>query len=221
MTTTLSATTEYLKAYGQDPQLLRKSARWVRSHLSSEQAATGLRRDLTVPHEAPRAMVDLVVRPIRDEDLPHLLETDRADLTTEERRDRLFRQRILDGGFGTCYVAVDPDGVATYMQWLCTPVDNDAVQRHFKGAFPVLREDEVLLEGAFTPEAARGKRIMSAAMSMIAEKGLDTGARTAITFVGDVNAASLKGCARAGFTPYLRRTRRWRLFRQTIEFGQL
>jgi hypothetical protein len=40
-----------------------------------------------------------------------------------------------------------------------------------------------------------------------------------ITFVGFDNVASLKGCARAGFFPYVRRSQIWRFFRCRTVFG--
>ena len=42
-----------------------------------------------------------------------------------------------------------------------------------------------------------------------------------VTFVADDNIASLKGCKRAGFSPYLRREERWRWFRRTLTFTPL
>jgi len=39
-----------------------------------------------------------------------------------------------------------------------------------------------------------------------------------LTFVDEGNAASLKGCARAGFVPYLRRHERFRLFWRFVSF---
>lgn len=53
---------------------------------------------------------------------------------------------------------------------------------------------------------------MPAAMAQIAEKGAAVGARYVCTFVGDDNIASLKGCEKAGFSPYLTRTITTRLF---------
>jgi RimJ/RimL family protein N-acetyltransferase len=91
----------------------------------------------------------------------------------------------------------------------------------FKGGFPLLAPDEMLLEGAFTLEAFRGQRIMPEAMSKIAEKGMDFEARRIYTFVGADNIPSLKGCKRSGFIPYSIRTDRWRLFRRSLEFAKL
>jgi hypothetical protein len=41
------------------------------------------------------------------------------------------------------------------------------------------------------------------------------------TFVGEDNVASLKGCKKAGFTPYLARTETWWLLRRHVRFTRL
>jgi RimJ/RimL family protein N-acetyltransferase len=69
--------------------------------------------------------------------------------------------------------------------------------------FPALGHDEALLEGAYTPPQHRGLGIMSAAMAMIAERADELGARHVLTFVGEDNIPSLKGCRRAGFHPHM------------------
>jgi RimJ/RimL family protein N-acetyltransferase len=75
-----------------------------------------------------------------------------------------------------------------------------------------------LLEGAYTPEAYRGKGIMGAAMAEIATRAAEHGARWVITFVDAHNEASLKGCVRAGFIPYLKRHEKFRLFCRRVAF---
>jgi GNAT superfamily N-acetyltransferase len=219
--TTLRSAISFLKDSGRDPEVMRHVLRAARGRIASEQRATGLRRDLTVPHTAPEARIAISIRPLEASDVPVILEADRDRLTADERWERSVRRRILESGAGTCYVAADQDDEPTYVQWMFTAADNPLVQRNFDGIFPLLEPDTVLLEGAFTPERHRGKRIMSAAMSRIAELGTQHGARYAITFVGDDNAASLKGCARAGFQPYLARTQSWRLMRQDVRFAMV
>lgn len=49
---------------------------------------------------------------------------------------------------------------------------------------------------------------MPHAMAKIAEKGKDLGARRVVTFVAHDNLPALKGCKRAGFSPYLVRRER-------------
>lgn len=201
-----------------DPDLARHVVGTARERVRSDDAAVGLRRDLDVPHTAPEALVPITVRPIADRDVPAILGTEDAALDAEEKWERARRLRLLETGAGTCYVAVTGDDEPCYMQWLFGHRDNEFVQRYFRGAFPVLDERTALLEDAFTPTAFRGKRIMSAAMARIAEQGRGLGARYVVTFVGVDNAASLKGCRRAGFEVYVERDQRWRLFRQTVDF---
>ena len=59
---------------------------------------------------------------------------------------------------------------------------------------------------------------MGAAMTQVAERAADVGARWVITFVDEQNQASVKGCIRAGFAPYLRRRERFRLFYRQVTF---
>jgi GNAT superfamily N-acetyltransferase len=201
-----------------DPEMLRRVFSAAAHRLSSTSDAIGLRRDLGVPLAAPAAAIDITVRAIAERDLPLILDSNAPGLSGEEKWLRAARRRLLDAGFGTCFVAVTADGQPCYMQWLFGSRDNDHIQRYFGGTFPRLAADEALLESAFTPEAFRGKRIMPSAMARIAEKAADIGARSVITFVGVDNIASLKGCARAGFHPYARCSQRWRFFRCRTDF---
>jgi hypothetical protein len=58
-------------------------------------------------------------------------------------------------------------------------------------------------------------------MARIAEKARDHGGRRVITFVDHENIPALKGCQRAGFSPYLIRLVLWRLFRRRVSFQPL
>jgi GNAT superfamily N-acetyltransferase len=211
----------------QDTAQLLRSGEWEdlwkagRAHLSSESKAFGLRRDLTVPFAAPDATIPITVRPIRESDIATLLEAGREELDGEAQRERAIRLRMIEAKLPTCYVAVTENDEPCYMQWLIGATDNERIREIFGDRFPALKGDEMLLEGAFTLEAWRGKKIMAAAMARIAERAVDHGARWVITFVGDGNIPSLKGCARAGFDPYIERTGVWRLFRHHSEFGPL
>nr|WP_246603325.1 GNAT family N-acetyltransferase [Falsiroseomonas tokyonensis] len=87
------------------------------------------------------------------------------------------------------------------------PSQNAKIQSFFPAQwFPVLQENEALLENAYTPVAYRGNGIMSAAMALIAERAVDLGCRYVITFVERDNVPSLRGCRKSGFSPYLVRT---------------
>lgn len=201
-----------------DPEMLRRAFHAAAHRLNSTSDAIGLRRDLSVPLEAPAAAIDISVRAITERDVPIIFDSSAHGLSGDEKWLRAARRRLFDAGFGTCFVAVTSDDQPCYTQWLFGSRDNDKIRHYFGGVFPKLAEDEALLESAFTPEAFRGKRIMPAAMARIAEKAADIGARSVITFVGVDNIPSLKGCARAGFLPYARCSQNWRLFRCRTAF---
>jgi GNAT superfamily N-acetyltransferase len=129
--------------------------------------------------------------------------------------------RLIRAGLPTPYVAVTGNDQPCYVQWLIGSSDDETVHRLFGNRFPVLRSDEMLLEGAFTLEEWRGKGIMAAAMAQIAEKAIPHAARYVVTLVNDDNIPSLKGCKKAGFAPYLARTDHWRHFHFEASFGPL
>jgi RimJ/RimL family protein N-acetyltransferase len=104
------------------------------------------------------------------------------------------------------------------MQWAIPSGENDRMRAFFGNLFPALGPNEALLEGAYTPPAYRGKGIMSEAMARVAENAGALGARWVITFVDQRNTASLKGCVRAGFAPYLKRHERFRLLHRQVRF---
>jgi GNAT superfamily N-acetyltransferase len=199
---------------GQPGLILKKPRPKIYSHSSS----FCLRRDLTRPFEAPAAKIPITVRPARDADAAALFNPSAPGLSPAEIDDRIARWGFFKAGIPRCYVAIDQNGCPCYSQWLMSSADNHRIQEFFRGAFPVLAPDEALFEGAFTPESHRGQGIMPRAMALIAEKARDFGARYVITFVGENNIPSLKGCARSGFTPYMRRTADWRLLRRRVTF---
>ncbi len=186
----------------------------------SDSSSIGFRRDLTIPFHGPKAKIPITVRPLAPTD--DLSDLDPVPgLAPDEAFWRLNQRRLLVSELRTCYVAIAPEGKPCYMQWVIPATENDRLRTVFGNLYPVLQPDEALLEGAFTPEAYRGKGIMGAAMAQIAERAAEYGARWVITFVDDQNDASFKGCRRAGFTPYVRRQEKFRLFSRRVVFNHL
>jgi RimJ/RimL family protein N-acetyltransferase len=143
---------------------------------------------------------------------------DEAGISNDERALRKSRGELYASRIGTGYVAVTEDGDPAYCQWLIGPEFNALIADFFDGVFPRLELGEALLEGAFTPEAHRGKGIMPAAMARIAEHGHDIGAGRVITFVTSDNIPSIKGCERSGFAPYTTRHVIWNGLRRSVTF---
>lgn len=162
----------------------------------------GLRRDLDVPFAPPEAKISLTMRPLEQSDLVTLFPAESTGRDAAEFGEATARLALAEKAPGRGLVAVDQTtGSPCYVQWLLGPQDNDIVRRI--GGFPELGPDEALLEGAYTPPAHRGLKIMPAAMAVFAERARDLGACYVITFVDVGNVPSLKGCQRAGFHPDL------------------
>jgi hypothetical protein len=166
-----------------------------------------LRRDLSVPlPKRPQAKIPLTLRELCPNDIQRVAKWVPSRLPA------------LKAGLRTCYVAVTEDDDICYMQWLIDPSQN-----HLRpiNVGLVLKSDERLLEWAFTFEKYRGLGIMACAMAQIAERGLETGARWALTLVEKNNIASLKGCRSAGFRPHQVREERWRSLHLTQRYTPL
>lgn len=192
----------------------------VTYRMYSDSTSLGMRRDLAVPFTGPSAKIPITVRPLaRDDDLSAL--DSAPGLSADERLWRMAQLRLLRSGLGICYVAVAPDGKPCYMQWVMPSSENARLGAFFGNLYPKLGPEEALLEGAYTPDAYRGKGIMGAAMTQVAERAADVGARWVITFVDEQNQGSVKGCIRSGFAPYLRRRERFRLFYRHVSFDQI
>ena len=196
----------------------RRMWRSVTYRFYSNSVSVGLRRDLRAPLTAPAAKRPVQVRPLAPGDTLSWLDLREPGLSDEQVYARMGQVRLLRSGIERCHLAVDPEGQACYMQWLILSNENERVKAFFGNLYPRLAPDEALLEGAYTPEAYRGQGIMASAMALIAERAADFGARWVVTFVDESNVASLKGCAKAGFVPYVRRHERFRLFRRRIAF---
>ncbi|PCI11376.1 MAG: GNAT family N-acetyltransferase [Flavobacteriaceae bacterium] len=177
----------------------------IRKRLYSEINSFGLKRDLNINFKSPKALIDITIRCSKT--------TDDSHFEQEYSNSGLTEENILN-----CYVAVNKKESPCYRQWLMGSSQNSKIQSFFNNLFPVLKEDEALLEGAFTLPEFRGKRIMPAAMSIISEKGNGIGARYIITFVNINNIPSLKGCKRSGFSPYILRKEKWFFFKRNITY---
>ena len=201
----LTRTIPLLIAQGEAGEVIREFS----GRIYSNRVSYLLRRDTSMPFSLPKAKIPIVVRPVRQDDFLGIL------------RERPVRVAALESGLSTCYVATTEENEICYMQWLIDSSQNELVARQFNGLCPPLRQNEMLLEWAYTFKRFRGLGIMGRAMAQISEKGAAAGARWLFTFVAVDNVASLRGCKNAGFRPFRIRTEKWRLLRSVDSFEDL
>jgi len=193
----------------------------VRRRLYQDSTSVGLRRDVSLPADAPPAKIALQVRPLRPEDNLSFLDLHRPGISGREMPSLLAERRLLKAALGICWVALAPGERICFVGWLIPASSNALVQRHFGDLFPRLEQDEVLLEGLLTLPPDRGQGIMTHALARMVAAARRQGARSAIAFVESTNTASLRGFQRAGFAPYATRHERWRLLRRRVVFETL
>ncbi len=195
---------------------LRPLASDLRRWTWSDDLAVGMERDLKVPHTPPPAKVALEIVPLDDQLAAQLFDV--GGLDAEALRDMEARHRLWEDRIPTAFVAVDDTGTPCYVQWAIPGSETALIADYFRGGFPMMAPDELLMEAAWATPAARGKRIMAEAMSRITEAGAGPEHRRAITFVGINNEPSLRGCRAAGFEVYIERLEKWRIGHRSLDW---
>ncbi len=199
----------------------REILRKVRNRIYSSTEYHGLLRDLSQPISAIETLLPTRIRALDSEYLPLLFNIHAPGLSSLEVTDRLYRQALFTAGLRSPYVAVTREGRPCAAMWLIPASENRNLAEVSNGAFPVLRDDEMLLEGLFTLNEFRHKRIMLASVTEALSIAKVAGARTVLSFVEHENLASLRCLRRAGFNDHLVKRESWFLFKRTLTFSPI
>ena len=158
----------------------------------------GLRCDLTRLAPKRPAKVALAMEPVNERSFDGF-DLERTRARGSDAFEVALRRRLCRCGARTLHVACDGSGAAIYAQWLVRPEDQYLMHSCAPERFPYLSLDQVLVEGAYTFLAYRGKGAMTDGMAQLLHLAASEGFRTAITYVGTDNRPSLRGCAAVGF----------------------
>lgn len=178
----------------------RRIVETLRQRVWSEARDFGLACEAAEAPEARRAKVPVVMRPMDGETGVGHFSAELDRVSGEEHRDVHNRVRLCANGVRTLYMSLDPQGEAIYAQWLVAPGEEAPLQATVPNQFPTLPEGEWLVEGAYTFHAFRRMGAMGDGMHQLLMAARDAGGRRVITYVGEENVGSLRGCANAGFT---------------------
>jgi hypothetical protein len=160
----LKKTVPLLLAHGEAAELVTE----VAGRVYSTRVSYLLRRDTAIPFTSPAAKIPIIVREIRPDDFPVIVS------------ERPIRLPALESGLKTCHVATTENNDICYMQWLIDSSQNELIDREFAGLCPTLKQNEMLLEWAYTFKKYRGLAVMASAMSQISERGAACGAAMAL-----------------------------------------
>jgi hypothetical protein len=191
----------------------------VRNWLWCDHLTFALAYDPRVPVAARVPRIPIEVRPIEPDDVPKFVvlpsDTRRAHAVT-----RTNARHLLESGLQTCYVGVTEDG-PVYMQFLITADQNDRLSTVFDGLFPPLRDDEGLLEFAFTLQEHRARPVMPSVVLRLLEIAAARGLTRVVTYVPAARANFVRFFVRLGFVPFAARIEKYRFLRRRVEFRPL
>lgn len=126
-----------------------------------------------------------------------------ATESKESVQQLLNRRWLYQCGFGKWYVARTPDTKELcFLQSVIGPEDNRLLDDGFKGWFPRLQKDEILLEGAYAFEKYRGGGLCNAVSNDIIGIYKAKGFRRMITYIRKDNVSSLKASKKTGFKKF-------------------
>jgi len=196
--------------------------RWLRQtlrmRLSSQTDSIAVRRDMDIPFTPEPAQIALEVRHLQPGDDLSCI-ADKPGLSPEAAQHRADQRWLLDANLPTCWVAIDSDGSVCYMAWLLTAQHNELIRSRWGDWLPALRPDEGLLEGVYVAADQRGLGIMAEASCHVSDQAHEEfGVRYMLGIIGADNGSSLRASEKCGYSPYMRREDRWRLFRREIRF---
>lgn len=162
----------------------------------------GLERNLQTNSVHVPCRIEYSLRSASEEDMEEVLQKSKSG-SQESVYELIQRKWFYESGFHDCYVARTADSnELCYIQWLVSSADDHVVSRGFRSRLPRLREDEVLIENAFTFEKYRGKRIMPSVIVELCEMARRKGFKRMLAYVAEDNIASLKGFERVGFNKF-------------------
>ena len=144
-----------------------------------------------------------------------IFDVELASARGEDWLETYLRHRMVAAEVTELYVARDDAGAPVYAQWLVRSAHWAQLDRFAPGRYPPLAPDEALVEGAFTFPRFRGLGVMADGMAQLLAIAGAAGVRSVLTYVGDDNVPSLRGCARVGFELDHVRVNRRRLGRRS------
>jgi GNAT superfamily N-acetyltransferase len=193
----------------------------VKRRIRSEVTYIGGALDLEEFSGLATASQDFSLRPVTPSDHPYFTDFRSSDLDVIGVLLRINAARRLASRMLTCYVVTQDDGRPCHMEYLVRPEDFHTVEEFSPGRFPVLQEEEALLEYPYTTEECRGRGVALFAMAALAAKAKSDGVRRLVMFAPTDNIQMLRLCEWAGFVPFIEREERFVLFRSRMTFREL
>jgi hypothetical protein len=180
-----------------------------------------VRKDRSIPVKEPGVKISVAFREGSEEEIAKILDLEGPGMSKKDKWNVIRRSFLACSGIRTCYIGITEDDIPCHIDWFIGPSEDGKIHEFFDGGFPPLADDEMLLEGGYTPETYRRKGIMANAYWQIPKIGSPVVTRWVLSYMRKGNVESLKAARRAGFEPYLLREEKWRFFRRKFHYTVL
>jgi hypothetical protein len=172
--------------------------RQLKRQIYSRATLIGLEKNLDTDIVRIPSKLEYSLRLASEEDIGDIFQKIETE-SKESDFELIQRKMFYEAGFRNCYVArsVDTNEIC-HINWLISSEEDNVVSHGFRSRLPKLKEDEVLIENAFTVEEYKGNWIWPSVIGELFEIARTNGFKRVITYVSRENMASLKGCERAG-----------------------
>jgi len=177
-----------------------------------------MRRDLTLPIKTMELDSSLVLRELRMDDIPKLLESSFSNHNNAMVLDYLRLWHMLKADIKTGYVAVGADDQPRHACWLIDSKENMKLKKAFKGGLRPLRHDEVLFERFHTIEKYRREGLQKWSIAKCVEKSREIQAKWAFIYIRQSNIFSLKAASKNDFIPFMKKIDKWRLYQRQFYY---
>jgi hypothetical protein len=147
----------------------------------------------------PECEIKYTLRPASKKDMEVVFQQVKTE-SNEAVKLLAHRKWLYDCGFHNWYIAqTDDTDEPCFIQSVITAEDNKLVKKHFRNWFPEVKEGEVLLEGAYTFEKFRGKRLVIFTFNDLLKIFIEKGFKRVISYTEKGNIPILKSSERQGF----------------------
>ena len=182
----------------------------LRRQIYSRDTYIGWEADLDTDFIPVPRRLKYTVRLATEEDMEEVLQQSKSE-GKQSTYELLQRKLFYESGFRNCYGARTADaGELCYMEWVIYPEDDNTASQAYRSRFPKLKENEILLENAYTFKKYRGNWLDASVTTEVLEMVRQNGFKRVILYVQQDNIASMKSQERQGFrrfeeVPELRR----------------
>lgn len=155
-----------------------------------------LKTNLGLANASPTSRFKMTIKKIEDYEqlIPVFKELDPLS-----RKELYVRLQFLNAGFKNCYAAFTNDGKIVFLQWLIEPFENGIIHKYYRQRFYPLKDNQVMIENAFTFPKYRGYGLLPFVTQRIMAIAKDSGYKTCLSYIKKDNIASLNEFMNMGF----------------------